>query len=183
MEAGRKTENRVGWVGSHIIRFHQRWQKISPNDTLHWPNSICGKWLKIPLWCWTSNFKQLPRFQTILKDYKNSVFNISLHRWEKVIDQESDYQNSTTFKSVPASVFVIIWRRASSNWVPLMLNCQTEHKMLRPQKVSDNSTDMLSTSKLSGALNSSVLGVSGKQAGQKDFWGFPTQVSQYLVCP
>ena len=46
---GQKSENRVGWVGSHIIRFHQRWQKISPNDTLHWPNSICGKWLKIPL--------------------------------------------------------------------------------------------------------------------------------------
>ena len=34
----------------------------------------------------------------ILKDYKNSVFNVSHHRPWKVINQDSDFQNTTTFR-------------------------------------------------------------------------------------
>ena len=123
-------------------------------------------------------FKMLPRFQSILKDYKNSVFNISLHRLGRVINQESDYQNSTTFKSVPASVFVIIWRRASSNWLPLMLlKLPNWTRCWGPKKwvtITQICFPLKSCLELQIQVEcSACFGVSGKQSGQKDFWGFP----------
>ena len=97
-------EAEIGWVG--LQPYHQISSTMA-QDLTQWYASLT----KLNLWQMIKNSSDVEHkfhhleihgFQMILKDYKNSVFNISHHRWEKVINQEADYQNSTTL-SVPAS--------------------------------------------------------------------------------